>query len=445
MASTSALEKGEELPLKEPGAALGVGHSRALGKYTSGLVSRMVDGKMPGGFNITSIKAHLSKAWVLGPSQSDGILLLDTTMEPAKCLGSEAEAKAWLDTVVTAYAQRSGISLSVGGAAGGSGGGYQGAVINSEEFIKFQADQEQLAAQHIELYMRYLKRDSRSGDIAFDKEKANSAELQAKLDGIAKEHGDTYIEGIQPVFDPLKARRFDSWNWVRQDALVMYYDIIFSRLTTVDWETTAQCLSLLNRADPDLLTYMQYNIDQCDASKGNTYHLEKQQLIAHATPRNRRSSSQFLCPQISGITPISADKVPLLHLKRKVGTSWEYSSNLTSVYLNIVHEIATSGTIFKDKNALLTSVGKGSIGVKILKGLLSEGAHIVITTSRYDRSTVQYYRSIYHWQLRFRFDSCSIQPGFKARCRGPHRLHLRHTRYGSRLHSTLRCHSREWS
>jgi len=125
--------------------------------------------------------------------------------------------------------------------------------------------------------MRYLKRDSRSGNIAFDKEKANSAELQARLDSIAKEHGDTYIEGIQPVFDPLKARRFDSsWNWVRQDALVMYYDIIFGRLTTVDREITACCIALLNRTDPDLLTYMQYNINQCDASKGETYQLAKQ-------------------------------------------------------------------------------------------------------------------------------------------------------------------------
>jgi hypothetical protein len=60
--------------------------------------------------------------------------------------------------------------------------------------------------------MQYLKQDSRSGDITFDKEKANSAELQAKLDSIAKEHGDTYIEGIQPVFDPLKARRDDDFE-----------------------------------------------------------------------------------------------------------------------------------------------------------------------------------------------------------------------------------------
>ena len=54
-----------------------------------------------------------------------------------------------------------------------------------------------------------------------------------------------------------------------------------------------------------------------------------------------------------------------------------------------------SGTTFKDKNALLTGVGKGSIGVEILKGLFSGGGHVAITTSRYNRSTVEYYQSIY--------------------------------------------------
>ena len=37
--------------------------------------------------------------------------------------------------------------------------------------------------------------------------------------------------------------------------------------------------------------------------------------------RNRRSSSQFLRPHISGIASVSPDKVPLLYLKRKVGTN----------------------------------------------------------------------------------------------------------------------------
>jgi fatty acid synthase subunit alpha, fungi type len=75
-------------------------------------------------------------------------------------------------------------------------------------------------------------------------------------------------------------------------------------------------------------------------------------------------------PSISIITSVSADKIPLLHLKRRLGTQWEYSSNLTGVYFDILHEIATSGTTIKDKNTLIIGVGKGSIGVEILKGLL---------------------------------------------------------------------------
>ena len=42
----------------------------------------------------------------------------------------------------------------------------------------------------------------------------------------------------------------------------MYYDIIFGRLTTVDREITVRCIALLNRADPDMLQFMQYNINQ---------------------------------------------------------------------------------------------------------------------------------------------------------------------------------------
>ena len=127
----------------------------------------------------------------------------------------------------------------------------------------------------------------------------------------------------------------------------------------------------------------------------------------HPTPCSHHSSSQFLRPQVTGVgvtavTLISSDKIPLLHLKCKVGSTWEYSNNLTGVYLNILHEIATSGTTFKDKNTLLTGVGKGSIGVEVIKGLLSSGAHVVIMTSSYSCKTIEYYQSIFQ-----SFGSCS--------------------------------------
>ncbi|KAG1832582.1 hypothetical protein DFJ58DRAFT_647488, partial [Suillus subalutaceus] len=148
---SSAPEKGDELPLEELSSALSVGHSGALGKYTSGLVSHLISGKMPGGFNSSAINVHLAKTWGLGSSHADSILLLGTTMKPAKHLSSEAEGKVWLDTVVTIHAQRSGISLSSGGAGGAGGSSGSGATINSEGFLKFCAEQEQFATQHVEL------------------------------------------------------------------------------------------------------------------------------------------------------------------------------------------------------------------------------------------------------------------------------------------------------
>ncbi|KIL56574.1 hypothetical protein M378DRAFT_1034420 [Amanita muscaria Koide BX008] len=358
---------------------------------------------MPGGFNVSAIKSYLAKkAWGLGSSRSDGVLLLATTHEPPQCLASDAEAKTWLDSVVSVYAQRSGISLATAGSGGLRSSAAGGAVINSEEFLKFQAEQHQFAAQHVELYMRYLGRDSRAGEIAYDKEKASSNALQVRLG----EHGDAYIDGIQPKFDALKARRFDSsWNWVRQDALAMYYDIIFGRLQTVDLEITARCIALMNRADDHTLrkgeTYKlakefgQQLIDNIKEVLGHppvymdvtfpTAVTEKEDIIYSEVVREGVRKREAHVEEMasgdtaSGTVNIQKSRMTFSNYEPRAClprdrrpqvsavTSWEYSSNLTGVYLDILHEIATSGTTFKDKNALLTGCGKGSIGVKVLK------------------------------------------------------------------------------
>lgn len=218
------------MPLDELGAALSMNYSGTFGKHTSGLVSRFIGSKMPGGFGMSGVKAHLAKAWGLGPGRIDGVLLTAVTMEPPKRLGAEPEAKAFLDSVVQAYAQNVGITLSpagAGGAAGGGGGGGAGgAMINSEEFEKFQLSQDLFVSQQLEVLLRYLKRDSRDGYRLHDLKHLEFVQLQNQLDAIHKEHGEAYIQGIQPVFDPLKARHFDSaWNWVRQTALEMFFDM----------------------------------------------------------------------------------------------------------------------------------------------------------------------------------------------------------------------------
>ncbi|WVQ99903.1 hypothetical protein IAU59_007046 [Kwoniella sp. CBS 9459] len=226
----SAPEKGEDLPLDELGAALSVGYA-ALGKHAMALTNRMVASKFPGGFNITAARAHLNKQWGLGPLRTDSALFFGITNEPAKRLGSEAEAKAFLDSLAQSYASYSGISLSSGAAAGGGGAAAGGAVMNSEEFDAFVLKQQEQAEREIELLSRYLGKDVRAGEKKADEAKASVEELQAKLDAIKLEHGDAYLDGIAPVFSTLKARTFDSsWNWVRQSSIQLFYDIIHGDL-----------------------------------------------------------------------------------------------------------------------------------------------------------------------------------------------------------------------
>ncbi|WRT68297.1 uncharacterized protein IL334_005273 [Kwoniella shivajii] len=227
----SAPEKGEDLPLDELGAALSVGYS-ALGKHAMALTNRMVAAKFPGGFNISAARGHLNKQWGLGPLRTDSALFFGILNEPAKRLGSEGEAKQFLDTLAQSYASYSGISLSSGAAAGGGGGGAGGgAVMNSEEFDAFVLKQEEHAQREMELLSRYLGKDQRAGEKKADEAKASIEELQAKLDAIKLEHGDAYLDGISPVFSALKARTFDSsWNWVRQSSIQLFYDIIHGEL-----------------------------------------------------------------------------------------------------------------------------------------------------------------------------------------------------------------------
>ena len=156
--------------------------------------------------------------------------------------------------------------------------------------------------------------------------------------------------------------------------------------------------------------------------------------------RSRRSSLRFLLPQISNVpTSLSNDKVSLFHLKQKADQDLEYSSNLTSVYLDVLNEIALSGTTFKDKNALLTGVGKASIGVEIVKGLLSGGAHVVITTPATTAPTSSTIRASFR-RLEAVDQPSPLYPSIRALNgrRGLDRLHVQYVPSRSRRYPPVR-------
>ena len=489
-----------------------------LGKQSSSLVARLVSSKMPGGFNITAARKYLETRWGLGAGRQDGVMLLALTMEPPSRLGSESDAKAYLDDVSNKYATNAGINLSAASAAGDGGGGGGGMMMDPAAIDALTKDQRALFKQQLELFARYLKIDLRAGDKAFVGSQESAKVLQAQLDLWNTEHGDFYANGIEPSFNQLKARVYDSaWNWARQDALSMYYDIVFGRLKAVDREIVSRCIRIMNRSNPLLLDFMQYHMDNCPTERGETYQLAKdlgEQLIMNCkdvlgeapvykdvsvptgpqttvdgrgnldyaeVPRtSARKLEHYVREMADGgkiseygnrtkvqndlgriyrlikqqhklsktsqleikslyvnvirslamnegqIIPVENGKtngkltngnvkkpgkngtrlngqikhgkvetIPFLHLKRKDEHGWEYSKKLTSIYLDGLERAAKDGTTFQGKNVLMTGAGAGSIGAEVLQGLISGGARVIVTTSRFSREVTEYYQSMY--------------------------------------------------
>jgi fatty acid synthase subunit alpha len=473
-----------------------------LGKQSSSLIARTVSSKMPGGFNITAVRKYLETRWGLGSGRQDGVLLLAITMEPASRLGSEADAKAFLDDVTNKYAASAGINLSAPTAGGDAGGGGGGMMMDPAAIDALTKDQRALFKQQLEVIARYLKMDLRAGDKAFITSQETQKALQSQIDLWQAEHGDFYASGIEPSFDPLKARVYDSsWNWARQDALSMYYDIIFGRLQVVDREIVSRCIRIMNRSNPLLLDFMQYHIDNCPTERGETYQLAKelgQQLIENCkevmdvapvykdvnvptgpettidskgtigykeVPRSSARKLEHYVKQMAEGGPISeysnrnkvqndlknvyklirkqhrlskssqlqfdalykdvlhaldmnenqimpqeggkksgikraprpgkVETIPFLHLKKKSGDNWDYNKKLTGIYLNVLETAASGGLTFQGKNVLMTGAGAGSIGAEVLQGLISGGAKVVVTTSRFSREVTEYYQAMY--------------------------------------------------
>ncbi|KAK6461491.1 fatty acid synthase subunit alpha [Scheffersomyces coipomensis] len=92
---------------------------------------------------------------------------------------------------------------------------------------------------------------------------------------------------------------------------------------------------------------------------------------------------------------IPSETLPFLHIKKKNGDLWEYNRKLSSVYLDGLESAAINGLTFKDKYVLVTGAGVGSIGAEILQGLISGGAKVIVTTSRFSKKVTEYYQNMY--------------------------------------------------
>lgn len=252
-------DKPEELPLQDLASEFQGSFNGQLGKSSSGMINKLFAAKFPGGYGIGAAKKYLEATYGLGPGRQDSVFLIALVNEPANRLAGEPDAKTFLDECATKYASIAGITF--GAAAGGAAVG--GGVIDSAALEEITKDQKFMAKQHLLILAKYLKVDLKDGEKQYLKQKEANDILQKELDFINEELGETFVSGIKPVFSAKKARVYDSyWAWARQDVLSMYYEIIFGNLSdkNINRDIIAKCLSIMNRASPELIKFMDYFI-----------------------------------------------------------------------------------------------------------------------------------------------------------------------------------------
>ncbi|SCU99033.1 LAFA_0G21572g1_1 [Lachancea sp. 'fantastica'] len=296
----STPEKPEETPLEELAESFQDTFNGQLGKQSTSLINRLMSSKMPGGFTITTARKYLQTRWGLASGRQDSVLLIALSQEPASRLGSEGDAKQFLDASAQKYAAMSGLDLSAAtaSAAGGAAGGAGGATIDAAAFEELTKDQKVLARQQLEVLARYLKMDLNSGEKKYLQEKTTTEQLQAQLDFLTNELGDYFVQGISTSFSRKKARTFDSsWNWAKQSLLSLYFEIIHGVLKNVDRELVAEAINIMNRSNETLIKFMEYHISQTKVDEGDNYKLAKtlgEQLIEN-------------CKQVLDLDPVYKD------------------------------------------------------------------------------------------------------------------------------------------
>lgn len=251
-----------ELDLAGLASRLGATYAKP-GPYLSAAINKLVSTKMPGGYGMSSVKSYLSGRFGFGDGRVDGVLAHALSLEPAARFGSEGEAHAFLDRVAQEYAAKQGISLSSGGAGGGSGAGFShgGGAVDSAALKAFETRYNALIKEHMRVYHEYLGEDPLSADKMTQMQEELRKQAEAQLLVWQAEHGasDDYFEGIKPVFDTKKERRYNSsWNWNRQDCLQLYYDYACGRATQWTTAIRERLYHIKNRATPSVVDMVEH-------------------------------------------------------------------------------------------------------------------------------------------------------------------------------------------
>lgn len=380
----SVPERAEDVGVAALGDALQRGFRGTLGAQTAVMVEKLMGAKMPGGFGLREARAYLDARWGLASGRQNAVLLSAATDPPAQRLPDVQAAHGFLDAKARRHLLDAGLPVDDPKPT------HQNAApsVDPEALRSITKDHEAFNRRQLGLYARQLGVDLHADLKASENQLAAATDLQDQLDLWNTEHGHAYADGIRPIFDPKKARSFDSsWAWVIQDALSLFHRLLHDAPPPDDAQVRELCNSISQRSTPKLLEALRYLQGVCQKDSTNRHKAAEQQITSLISRCEAQQTPSFIFPApASGATH---------QIRRKSSSEWVRDEEATHAFYEALRTVQTDGLSFVDRTVLITGAGRGSIGAEILRGLLAGGAKVIVTTSSYSSASINAYRDVY--------------------------------------------------
>ncbi|RAK71486.1 uncharacterized protein BO72DRAFT_503369 [Aspergillus fijiensis CBS 313.89] len=417
-------EKPEDLSINELASLLqsGAAFTGQLRKVSTGLVSKVFAQRLPAGFTSGDARDYLQSRWGLSVGRQDAIFLRASTVPTATArLGDSQEVQSFLDGIVQQYGTDHELNFAAAVSSAAAAVTVAAPVVDSAALNAMVKEQDKLKQSLMELYARLLGRNLRQGAQDALKAQLATAGLQQQLDGIAAEVGDVFLSGVRPLWAAPKLRRFhSSWNWVLQDTLDLFHRILRGDFSETE-DLAKYSNAIANRSSPRLVRLMKYLassshsssllwgpgvpeaqaivrrlLDRCETARTPRFEPLAANYDAFIEGPSTTVDEQGMIkyrevPRDSG-SPVIA---PITIKTHRQAGAWQTNRQLTTLYRDEVQSAWTDGVTYVNKYVLMTGVSQGSINAEILKGFLSGGAKVVVTTSSYSSSTTRFYQNLY--------------------------------------------------
>jgi fatty acid synthase subunit alpha len=411
-------DRSEDLPLSQLSATLQSPEKSSLGKVASSLLTHFFAARMPPGYTQQRARTHLRTAWNLPSGHQSNVLLRSASSSSGgggqqKRLVSDAEAQSLLDETVRKYAAEKGLEFVDAAATAAVTQEHSGSSShNAHQHAKQSLGDAQQTAGAVES-VRNTEHVT-----ALRAVRAERDALSTELATLTAELGDAFVGGVKPVFSAKKVRRFgSSWNWAVQDLL----EAVRGK-ASVDFEADdddftaaidARCEMIARRGDERLEKIVDFLISNTKDDNTAMQVLDRVREMMRQVKVKGLGALPFAGACLSDTKPKTSinsrgkfifeeiprteeDSMPRVELKERTSAQqWRACDDLGETFDRVLHETSHSCPSFQGRTVLLTGAGTGSIGFELLKLLLTAGARVVVTTSRYSPPVLQAYRDAY--------------------------------------------------